>query len=121
MNRTLAKVPGNEQWSKREGQPLAGDQSSTDPCGGFRRNKQWKANCRIPTEHSKRGHWAADSQEFPSLETRLRTVGNTKRSAGPSTTGGDQRPMASPTPVPRNLDRGMRPAQDFQSGPSEEQ
>ena len=59
----------------------------------------------------------ADSQEFPSLETRPRTVGHTKGSAGPSAAGGDQRPTASPTPVPRNLDRGMRPAQDFQPVP----
>ena len=56
-----------------------GDQSSTDPGGGFRRNKQGKSNWRIPRENSKQGHWAADSQEFPSLETRQRTVGNTKR------------------------------------------
>ena len=33
----------------------AGDQSSTDPGGGFRRNKQRKSNWRLPTEHSKRG------------------------------------------------------------------
>ena len=93
----------------------AGDQSSTDPGGGFRRNKQRKSNWWLPTEHSKRGHWAADSQEFPSLETRPRTVGNTKRSPGPSAAEVDWRPTASPTPVSRNLDRGMRPAQDFQS------
>ena len=94
-----------------------GDQSSTDPGGGFRRNKQRKPNWRISTEDSKRGHWAADSQEFPSLETRPWKVGNTKRSAGPSAAGGDRRPTASPTPVPQNLDRGMRPAQDFQPVP----
>ena len=33
----------------------AGDQSSTDPGGGFCRNKQRKSNWRLPTEHSKRG------------------------------------------------------------------
>ena len=98
----------------------AGDQSSTDPGGGFRRNKQRKSNWRIPTENSKWGHWAADSQEFPSLETRQRTVGNTKRSAGPSAAEVDRRPTASPTPVPRNLDRGMRPAQDFQPVPQKD-
>ena len=32
----------------------AGEQSSTDPGGGFRRNKQQKSNWRIPTENSKR-------------------------------------------------------------------
>ena len=98
----------------------AGDQSSFDPGGGFCRNKQRKSNWRLPTEHSKRGHWAADSQEFPSLETRPRTGGNTKGSAGPSAAEVDRRPTASPTPVPRNLDRGMRPAQDFQPVPQKD-
>ena len=98
----------------------AGDQSSTDPGGGFCRNKQRKSNWRLPTEHSKRGHWVADSQEFPSLETLPRTVGDTKRSPGISATEVDRRPTASPTPVPRNVDRGMRPAQDFQTVPQKD-
>ena len=84
----------------------AGDQSSTDPGGGFRRNKQRKSNWRIPTEHIKRGHWAADSREFPSLEMRPKTVGNTKRSPGPSATEVDRRLTASPTPVPRKFGLG---------------
>ena len=46
-----------------------------------------------------------------------RTVGNTKGSAGPSTAEVDQRPTGPPTPVLRNLDRGMRPAKDIQSVP----
>ena len=58
----------------------------------------------------------ADSQEFPSLEAQ-RTAGNTKGSAGPSTTEVDRRPTGHPTPVLRNLDRGMRPAKDIQSVP----
>ena len=98
----------------------AGDQSSTDPGGGFCRNKQRKSNWRLPTGHSKRGHWAADIQEFPSLETRPRTVRKTKRSPGPSTAEVDRRPTASQTPVPRNLDRGMRPAHDFQPVPQKD-
>ena len=40
-------------------------------------------------KNSKRSHWAADSREFPSLEAQ-RTAGNTKRSAGPSTTEMDR-------------------------------
>ena len=67
-------------------------------------------------ENSKRSHWAADSQEFPSLEAQ-RTAGNTKGSAGPSTTEVDRRPTGHPTPVLRNLDRGMRRAKDVQSVP----
>ena len=95
----------------------SGDQSSTDPGGGFRRTKQRKSNWRIPTEKGKRDHWAADSQEFPSLETQQRMAGNTKRSAGLSAAEVGRRPTGPPTRVPRNLDRGMRPAEDFQSVP----
>ena len=94
----------------------SGDQSSTDPGGGFRRNKQRKSHWRTPGENSKRGHWTADSQEFPSLEAQ-RTAGNTKGPAGPSTAEVDRRPTGPPTPVLRNLDRGMRPAKNFQSVP----
>ena len=65
-------------------------------------------------ENGKRNHWTADSQEFPSLETQQRTAGNTKRSAGISAAEVGRRPTGPPTPVPRNLDRGMRPAKDFQ-------
>ena len=54
----------------------------------------------------------ADSQESPSLEAQ-RTAGNTKGSAGPSTTEVGRRPTGDPTPVLRNLDRGMRPAKDI--------
>ena len=46
-----------------------------------------------------------------------RTAGNTKGSAGPSTTEVDRRPTGHPTPVLRNLDRGMRPAKDIQPVP----
>ena len=58
----------------------------------------------------------ADSQDFSSLEAQ-RTAGNTKGSAGPSTAEVDRRPTGPPTPVLRNLDRGMRPAKDIQSVP----
>ena len=92
----------------------SGDQSSTDPGGGFRRNKQRKSHWRTPRENSKQGHWVADSQEFPSLEVQ-RTAGNTKGSAGPSTTEVDRQSTGPPTPVLRNLDRGMRPAKDIQT------
>ena len=72
----------------------------------------------MPTE--KRGHWVADSQEFPSLETRQRTAGNTKRSAGFSVVEVDRRPTGPPRPVPRNLDRGMQQSKNFQSVPQKE-
>ena len=70
----------------------------------------------VQRENSKLGHWAADSQEFPSLEAQ-RTAGNTMGSAGPSTTERDRRPMGQPTPVFRSLDRGMWPAKDIRSVP----
>ena len=94
----------------------SGDQSSTDPGGGFRRNKERKSHWGTPGGNNKWGHWAADSQEFPSLEAQ-RTAGNTNGSAGPSTAEVDRRPTGPPTPVLRNLDRGMRPAKDIQSVP----
>ena len=54
------------------------------------------------------------------METRQRTAGNTKRSAGPSAAEVDRRPTGPPSPVPQNLDRGMRPAKDFQSVPQKD-
>ena len=50
----LVEGPGNEQRT-------SGDQSSTDPGGGFRRNKQQKSEWHQPRGNSKRGHWSADS------------------------------------------------------------
>ena len=90
----------------------SGDQSSIDPGGGFRQNKQQKSEGHQPRGDSKRDHWSADSQEFPSLEAQ-RTAGNTKGSTGPSTTEVDRRPTGHQT----NLDRGMRPAKDIQPVP----
>ena len=96
----------------------SGDQRSTDPGGGFLRNKQQESEWHLPRGNSKRGHWSADKQEFPSLEAQ-RTAGNTKGSTGPSTstTEVDRRPTGHQTPVLRNLDRGMRPAKDIQPVP----
>ena len=54
------------------------------------------------------------------METQQRTAGNTKRSAGLSAAEVDRRPTGPPTPVPRNLDRGMRPAKDFQLVPQKD-
>ena len=39
-------------------------QSSTDPGGGFRRNKHRKSNWRIPTENGKRDHWRPIVRSF---------------------------------------------------------
>ena len=83
---------------------------------GFRRNKQREPHWRVQREISKRSHWTADSREFPSLEAQ-RMAGNTKGSAGPSITEMDRRPMGNPTPVLRNLDKGMRPAKAIRSVP----
>ena len=94
----------------------SGDQSSTDPGGDFLRNKQQESEWHLPRGNSKRGHWSADNQEFPSLEAQ-RTAGNTKGSTGPSTTEVDRRPTGHQTPVLRNLDRGMRPPKDIQPVP----
>ena len=92
-NQTLIEGSGNEQRSEREGQPLGppGNKSSTDPGGGFRLDEQREPHWCVQRENSKQSHWAADSREFPSLEAQ-RTAGNTKGSAGPSTTEMDRRP-----------------------------
>ena len=97
-----------------------GDQSSTDPGGGFRRTKQWNPQWRMPAGCNKDRHWAADSKEFPVLGMLPSTVRNTKESncsAGPSTAEMDRLPTASPTPVFRKSDKGMRPAQGIQPTP----
>ena len=87
MNQTFSGGAGKRAAVRAGGSAsrTSGDQSSTDPGGGFHRNKQRKFHWCIPGGNSKRGHWTADSQEFPSLETQQRTAGNRKRSAGPST------------------------------------
>ena len=94
-----------------------GDQSSTDPGGGFRqRIPQWQ----MPAGRNKGRHWAADSQEFPALGMPPNKVRNTKESncsAGPSTAEMDRLPTASPTPVFRKSGRGMRPAQEIRPTP----
>ena len=111
MDQTSAEESGNEQRSEREGQPLGPPEikapltqagvpaeiNSGNPIGRCRRKIVSVAN----------------SQEFPSLETRQRTTGNTKRSAGPSAAEVERRPTGPPTPVSRNLDRGMRPTKNF--------
>ena len=106
--------PGNEQRSEWEGQPL-GPPEIKAPLTQVE-NKQLKSEWNKPRGDSKRDHWSADSQEFPSLEAQ-RTASNTKGSTGPSTTEVDRRPTGHQTPVPRNLDRGMRPAKDIQPVP----
>ena len=51
-----------------------GDQSSTDPGGGFRLTKQRNPQWRMPAGRNKGRHWAADSQEFPALVRPPSTV-----------------------------------------------
>ena len=122
INQRLAEEPGNEQRSEREGQPLGPPEikapltqagvsteiSNGNPTGGFRR-KIVSGTTGRPIV-----------REFPSLETQQRTAGNTKRSAGLSAAEVGRRPTGPPTPVPRNLDRGMGPAKDFQSVPQKD-
>ena len=104
MNRTLAEVPENEQWSEWEGQPLgplkikapltrvgvSAEIGNGNPIGGYRQNIVSGAT-GWPIVRSfrpwKRGRRWSDMQRD------------------------------RPSPVPRNLDRGTRPAQDFQPAP----
>ena len=70
----------------------------------------------MPTENCKRATgWPIVKSFRP-----WRTTGNTKRSAGPSAAEVDRRPTGPPTPVPQNLDRGMRPTKNFQSVPQKD-
>ena len=78
-----------------------GDQSSTDPGGGFRRTNQRTPQWQMPAGRNKGRHWAADTQEFPVLGTPPNKVRDTKELdclAGPSTADMDRLPTASPTP-----------------------
>ena len=111
--RGMVRAGGSASWT-------IGDQSSTDPGGGFRRAKQQNPQWRMPAGRNKGRHWAADSQEFPALGTPPSTVWNTKESncsASPSTAEMDRLPTASPTPDFRKSDRGMRPAQGIRPTP----
>ena len=97
-----------------------GDQSSTDPGGGFRRTKQWITQWQMPAGRNRGRHWAANSQEFPALGTSPNTIRNTEESscsAGPSTAEMDRLPTASPAPVFRKSGRGMWPAQEIRPTP----
>ena len=113
MNQKPVEKPGIEQRSEREGQPLGPPEikAPLTQAGGFRRIKQQKSHWGTP------GGGGIVSgvtgrpivRIFSSLEEQ-RTAGNTKGSAGPSTAEVDRQPTGPPTPVLRNLDRGMRPA-----------
>ena len=104
-NQKLIEGPGNEQRFEREVQPL-----------GPLEIKAPLTQVGVSVEISNGSHWTSDSLEFPSLEAQ-RTAGNTKGSAGPSITEMDRRPMGHPTPVLRNLDKGMRPVKAIRSVP----
>ena len=72
----------------------AGDQSSTDPGGGFCRNKQRKSNWRLPMEHSKR---ATGRQIFRSFRPWKHGRGRSERQRDrpvpvPPKWTGDRRP-----------------------------
>ena len=97
-----------------------GDQSSTDPGGGFRRTKQRIPQWQMLAGRNKSRQWAADSQEFKALGTPPNRVQNTEESncsAGPSTAEMDRLPTASPAPIFRKSERGMRPAQEIRPTP----
>ena len=112
-NQKLVEGPGNEQRSEREGQPLG-------PPG----IKAPLTQVGVSAEISNRnpigvyiGKIVSGATGRPIVRNfrPWRTAGNTKGSAGPTEV--DRRPIGHPTPVLRNLDRGMRPAKDIQSVP----
>ena len=117
-NQKLMELRETRGWVREGGSAsrASGDQSSTDPGGGPRRNKQWRPHWHEWGDNSTRDLWAADSQEFPPLGAQ-KTAGKAKGSAGPSNTEMDRRLMGHPTPVFRNLDKEMRLTKDTRSVP----
>ena len=113
---TSTVLPGNEEWSGREGQPLRPSEikAPLTLVGGFVGRNSGSPSGRCRRDVTRAAQWAADSQEFPALGTPPNRVRNTEESncsAGPSTAEMDRLPTASPAPVFRKSDRGMRPAQ----------
>ena len=121
INQRLAEEPGNEQRSEWEGQPLgppeikapltqagvSAEISNGNPTGRFRR-KRVSGTTGRPIVRSFRP-WKYSSGRPEIRRDQPVSV--------PPKWAGDRRPTGPPTPVPRNLDRGMRPAEDFQSVP----
>ena len=119
INQKLVEGPGNEQRSEREGQHL-GPPEIKAPLTQAGVSAEISNGNPIGVYRGKIVSWATGRPivgNFRPWEAQ-RTAGNTKGSAGPSTTEVDRRPTGPPTPVLRNLDRGMRPAKDIQSVPS---
>ena len=114
MNQTLAEEPGNEQRSERQGQPL-----------GPPEIKAPLTQAGVSAEISNGNPIGACRQKIVSGATGRPIVGSFhpwKRGRGRPKIQRDQ-PVPVPPKwtgdrrVPRNLDRGMRPAKDFQSVP----
>ena len=93
------------------------DHGATDPGGGggpFPLKKKvppWQ----MPRVDEGSSKWRVDGQEFPALGTQ-KTTSKVFGSAEPGDTGRGRQREEHPIPIPRVVDRGMRPAKNFRSG-----
>ena len=91
------------------------DQGATDPGGGGpyplkERVPPWQ----MPRVDGGSSQWRVDGQEFPALGTQ-KTASKVIGSADPGDTGRGRKRDGHPIPIPRVVDRGMRPAKNIWS------
>ena len=115
---TLNQGSENERGFGRAGQPL-GPRRIKAPLtlggGGPFPLKERVPPWQMPRVDGGSSQWRVDGQEFPALGTQ-RTASKVIGSAEPGDTGRGRQRDEHPIPIPRVVDRGMRPAKKFRSG-----
>ena len=106
--RTRVREGGSASWTPE-------DQGATDPGGGGpypikKRAPPWQ----MPRVDGGNSQWRVDGQEFPALGTQ-KTASKVIGSADPGDTGRGRQRDGHPIPIPRVVDRGMRPAKNIRS------
>ena len=115
-----AKSESGKRTRVREGgsaSRTSEDQGATDPGGGGggpypikERVPPWQ----MPRVDGRSSQWRVDGQEFPALGTQ-KTARKVIGSADPDDTGRGRQPGGHPIPIPRVVNRGMRPARNIRS------
>ena len=90
------------------------DQGATDPGGGPYPIKKRAPPWQMPRVDGGNSQWRVDGQEFPALGTQ-KTARKVIGSADPGDTGRGRQRDGHPFPIPRVVDRGMRPAKNIRS------
>ena len=115
---TLNQGSENERGFGRAGQPL-GPRRIKAPLtlggGGPFPLKENVPPWQMPRVDEGSSQWRVDGQEFPALGTQRTTI-KVFGSAEPGDTGRGRQQEEHPIPIPRVVDRGMRPAKNFRSG-----